>query len=374
MNQFAPSNPDERMDYLRLALVAGVGPKLLAALQERFDCPREVLQATLSQLGQTPRVGPKLASAIREASRSDLADRVVQHCQENQVRIVLPLDPDFPKLLSELADPPPLLFVRGDFDQADQMAIGIVGTRHPTHYGSQMADTLARGLSQAGLTIVSGLARGIDSVAHRAALQAGGRTIAMLGSSVTEIYPPEHDELAGQISSQGALVSETHPFAKPKAGVFPQRNRLISGISLGVIVVEAAERSGALITAQHAGEQGRDLFAVPGPITSRVSRGTNRLIRDGAILIQDAQDVIEHLGPMVSAVRVSSDRVVHHPSELMLNDQEQTVLQAIPNMATSVDKVIVQSQLPVPRVLSTLSVLEMRGLIQRCAGNCVIRR
>ena len=237
-----------------------------------------------------------------------------------------------------------------------------------------MAERLSKSLARYGITIVSGLARGIDAICHRGAIDSNGRTIAVLGSSVTDIYPPEHKELAEQVVEHGVLLSETHPFSKPKAGVFPQRNRLISGLSLGTIVVEAADRSGSLITARHAGEQGRDLFAVPGPATSRMSRGCNQLIRDGAILIQDAEDVIEHLGPLVEKAALGDGNVVHHPTELQLNEIENAVLQAIDSMPTDVDQVIAVSKLPVPRVLSTLSVLEMRGLIKRLSGRTVVRR
>ena len=237
-----------------------------------------------------------------------------------------------------------------------------------------VTEMLARGLSRSGLTIVSGLARGIDAVAHREALETGGRTLALLGSSVTNIYPPEHDQLAIDVAKQGAVISETHPFSKPKSGVFPQRNRLISGLSLGVIVVEAADRSGALITASHAGEQGRDLFAVPGPITSRMSRGTNKLLRDGAILVRDAQDVLDHLGPLVEAAQIAPGRSIHHPAELKLNEIEQKILQAVQVEPTDVDEIVVGTGLEVPRVLSTLSVLEMRGLIRRTSGRHFCRR
>lgn len=365
---------EDRQAFLQLALVNGVGPRTLAALFAHFGSATNVLGATLAQLGKVPRVGPKLSSLIRDASSSDLADRVAQHCQDNDVRILIAGDSDFPRLLTELADPPVLLFVKGHFQPSDQLSIGMVGTRHCTHYGRTMAERLSKTLARYGITIVSGLARGIDAVSHQGALDVSGRTIAVLGSSVTDIYPPEHAELAKKIVEHGALVSETHPFAKPKAGVFPQRNRIISGLSLGVIVVEAAERSGSLITARHAGDQGRDLFAVPGQANSRMSRGCNQLIRDGAILIQDAEDVIEHLGPLVERAKLSEEKIVHHPVELQLNEIEQCVLQAIDSSPTDIDQVIVKSNLPVPRVLSTLSVLEMRGLIQRPSGRTVVRR
>ncbi|MEQ1825962.1 MAG: DNA-processing protein DprA [Pirellula sp.] len=364
----------DRDAFIKLALVGGVGPKLIAALIEHFGSASEVLNASLSQLGQVPRIGPKLSTLIRDGSQSDLWDRVLSHCKDHGVEIILAGDPAFPRLLSELADPPIMLFVRGQFALADQLSIAMVGTRHCTSYGRTMGERISKTLARYGVTIVSGLARGIDAVCHRGAIDAGGRTIAVLGSSVTDIYPPEHRELADEIANHGVLISETHPFAKPKAGVFPQRNRIISGLSLGVIVVEAADRSGSLITARHAGEQGRDLFAVPGPATSRMSRGCNMLIRDGAILIQDAEDVIEHLGPLVEKADIGQGTVVHHPSELQLNEIEQAVLQAIESVPTDIDQIIVRSELPVPRVLSTLSVLEMRGLIKRPSGRTVVRR
>ena len=369
------SVPDEdRASFIRLSLVNGVGPRLLAGLIDHFGSATEVLKATLSQLGQVSRIGPKLSTLIRDSGSSDLADRVLQHCNEHGVRIIVAGDPQFPRLLAELPDPPVILFVRGTFEKADQLSIAMVGTRHCTNYGRTMAERISKSLARYGITIVSGLARGIDAICHLGAIESDGRTIAVLGSSVTDIYPPEHKELAEQVVEHGVLISETHPFSKPKAGVFPQRNRIISGLSLGTIVVEAADRSGSLITARHAGEQGRDIFAVPGPATSRMSRGCNQLIRDGAILIQDAEDVIEHLGPLVEKAALGDGQVVHHAAELQLNEIENAVLQAIDSTPTDVDQVISASKLPVPRVLSTLSVLEMRGLIQRLSGRSVVRR
>jgi len=365
---------EDRDAFMRLSLVNGVGPKLLAGLIDHFGSAEAALKATLSQLGQVTRVGPKLSTLIRDSSQGDLADRVFKHCSDNGIRMVLAGDAEFPRLLSELPDPPVMLFVRGTFHKNDQLSIAMVGTRHCTSYGRTMAERISKALARYGITIVSGLARGIDAICHRGAIESDGRTIAVLGSSVTDIYPPEHRELADQVAEHGVLISETHPFAKPKAGVFPQRNRIISGLSLGTIVVEAADRSGSLITARHAGEQGRDLFAVPGPATSRMSRGCNQLIRDGAILIQDAEDVIEHLGPLVEKASLGDGNVVHHATELQLNEVEQAVLQAIECMPTDIDQVISTSKLPVSRVLSTLSVLEMRGLIQRLSGRTVVRR
>lgn len=370
-----PEIPEEdRHAYLQLTLVPGIGPRMMSRLLDHFGSAAAVFEATLSQLGEVERVGPKLAVSIQDARRSGLVEKVIEHCQEHEIDLLYPNDSRYPHLLLQIANPPLLLYAKGCFSKSDELSIAMVGTRHATHYGRVMAERLARGLSSFGATIVSGLARGIDAVCHETALDSGGRTIAVLGSSIADIYPPEHKKLAARIAEQGLLLSETHPFALPKAGVFPQRNRIISGISLGVIVVEAADRSGSLITATHAGEQGRDVFAVPGPVISRTSRGCNQLIRDGALLIQDAQDVIEHLGPLAKSFQSATGLEVKTPSEMQLNDMEQAVLGAIESQPTDIDAVIARCGLPVPRVLSTLSVLELRGFIVRSSGRSVARR
>jgi DNA processing protein len=364
----------ERRAAIELALVPGVGPRLTGLLMAHFGSAQKILQARRQDLMQVERIGPRIAEAIASALDSNLADQVIHHCRESGVTMLLPSDPGYPAPLRNLPDPPRLLFQRGEVTAADGLAIAIVGTRHPTQYGLTMAKRLACELVHAGFTVVSGLARGIDAQAHRAAMEAGGRTIAFLGSSVTDIYPPEHEKLACQVAQCGALISETHPFSAPRAGVFPQRNRLISGQSLGVVVVEAAERSGALITASHAGEQGRDVFAVPGPVTSRASQGPLQLLRDGAILVRSAGDIIEHLGPLAKPTISAAGTTVHHPKELQLNEQETRVLQAVGTITpTDIDQIIVQTQLEVPRVLATLSVLEMRGLIRRSGGRLFVR-
>ncbi|MFN9602116.1 MAG: DNA-processing protein DprA [Planctomycetota bacterium] len=365
---------EDRHAYLQLTLVPGIGPRIMSRLLAHFGTASAVLGATLKQLGEVERVGPKLAISIRDSCTNGLVEKVLDHCLEHEIDLLYPNDGRYPHLLREIATPPLLLYAKGSFSKSDDFAIAMVGTRHATHYGRVMAERLARGLSSLGATIVSGLARGIDAVCHETAMNSGGRTIAVLGSSISDIYPPEHRKLAERIVEQGLLLSETHPFAQPKAGVFPQRNRIISGISLAVVVVEAADRSGSLITASHAREQGRDVMAVPGPAPSRTSRGCNQLIRDGAVLIQDAQDVVEQLGPVAKSFPSSSGLEVKTPAELQLNDVEQSVLGAIESLPTDIDAVIARSGLPVPRVLSTLSVLELRGFIVRSGGRSVARR
>ena len=274
-------------------------------------------------------------------------------------------------------DPPAILFAKGKLLPCDELSIAIVGTRHATRYGIKVADQLARGLALAGLTIVSGLARGIDAAAHRGALAVGGRTIGVLGGGLLKMYPPEHQSLADEICNSGAVVSESLPEQAPKSGSFPRRNRIVTGLSLGVIVVEAADRSGALISARLANEQGREVFAVPGRMTDRMSKGTNALIRDGATMVQSVDDVLEHLGPLPTAAQIEAPSgeslTIRSPAELKLNEQETLVLQLISEDATEIDWLIQRSELPAARVLSTVSVLEMRRLIRRVSGTAVVR-
>jgi DNA processing protein len=294
-------------------------------------------------------------------------------CRQNDITVLTQADPEYPRLLREIPDPPAVLFVKGALLANDALAVAIVGTRHATRYGLDQAERLAAGLARAGLTVVSGLARGVDGAAHRAALEAGGRTIAVLASGLLKIFPPEHQELSQAVTNHGAILSEAPPTREPLSGMFPPRNRLITGLSLGLIVVEAADRSGALISARHAMEQNREVFAVPGRIDSRMSRGCHGLIRDGARLVSSVDDVLEELGPLVEPARDRHGREVRHAAELQLNDQERQVLDAIEIDATSIDQVAASSGLPVQRVLATLSVLEVRRLVRRIGGNQVSR-
>jgi DNA processing protein len=235
------------------------------------------------------------------------------------------------------------------------------------------ADRLAGSLARVGFTVVSGLARGIDAAAHRGALAAGGRTIAVLASGLLEIYPPEHRQLADEVATCGYLVSEAPPRMAPISGAFPQRNRIISGLSVGTIVVEAPLRSGSLITSRHAYEQGREVFAVPGPVDSRMSHGCHALIKDGAKLVETVDDVLAELGPLVERIERDDGTTISQPAELTLNDIEQKILGAIEHQPTPVDRVAAACELPIHRVLSTISVLEMRRLVRRVSGTQVVR-
>jgi len=376
MNTVASENTEQEdlKSALRLSLVPGIGPRLYGELVAHFGSPAAVLAAGPSSLQEVPGVGYKLAREIIAAeNRTAEVDELIALCDKNQIRMLQRQQGDYPRALLEIYDPPNILYLQGEFQPADQLAIAIVGARHATNYGLNQAEKLARGLAQAGFTVVSGLARGVDAAAHRGALAAGGRTIAVLGGGLLQLYPPENIGLAQEVKAQGALVSEGHPLLEPKGGTFPQRNRIISGLSLGVIVVEAAFKSGALITAQMATEQNREVFAVPGRVDSRLSHGCHRLIRDGAKLVETVDDVLEELGPLAQPIRKADQQVVRHPAELKLNDQESKVLQAIEAQPTEIDLVVTKSGLPIARVLSTISVLEIRKLIRRVSGSQVAR-
>ena len=362
---------------LCLSMTPGVGPKSFRTLVESLDGAVNVLQTAPSVLREIPGIGPKLASAIAAASTSvDIRDEL-QRCHDHKIQLMGIQHPDYPVRLQEIEDRPSTLYCRGQLVPHDELAIAIVGTRHASNYGLRTAEKLARNLASAGFTIVSGLARGIDAAAHRGALSAGGRTIAVLGSGLLNMYPPEHGELSLEIATRGAVLSEYPSLQPPKSGSFPQRNRIVTGLSLGVIVVEAAERSGALISARHAMEQNRDVFAVPGQIDNRVSSGCHQLIRDGATLVTCVDDVIEHLGPLASPavanVAGQDQATILHPSELQLNEQEMLVLQSVQAEPTHVDVIVSTTGLEVHRILSTLSVLEMKRLIRRVGGSEVCR-
>lgn len=357
---------------VRLAMTPGVGPRTRANLIAAFGSAEAILNAGGQQLSSVDGVGPKLAAKLLIANEIDAEGELIR-ARESGIAALAISDPSYPKPLVEIHDPPGVLFKRGEWIEKDALAVALVGSRHATRYGLKQAERLAMGLVQAGVTVVSGLARGVDAAAHRGALKAGGRTIAVLAGGLLKIYPPEHKELADEVARSGCLISEAPPGMPPISGAFPQRNRVISGLSLGVVVIEAADRSGALISARHAAEQGREVFAVPGPVDSRLSRGCHALIRDGAKLVGDVEDIFEELGPLATGVPDGRGGELRSVAELKLNDIERRVLQAIATEPTEIDHVVAQSGVPVPRVLSTLSILEMRRLVRRVSGSLVAR-
>ena len=364
---------EDDLAALQLNLTPGIGPRLQQLLLGRFGTAREVFNASGKELLNVLGIGPKISAAISQYRTFDQARVEVAKAKEYGIQLLLRESPEYPSVLKEIPDPPMLLYVKGEIRPADALAVGIVGSRHCTHYGRSQAEKLARGLSRAGVTVISGLARGIDAAAHQGAIDGPGRTLAVCATGLLKLYPPEHKALADEVIRNGAMISESPLERGPNKGLFPQRNRIISGLSHGVIIVEASRKSGALHTARHAMEQGRDVFVVPGRLDSPASDGCHDLIRDGATLIRNVDDILESLGPMMEPVQTKAEHVVYTPRELNLSTQEQEILQLIDTASTSIDSVLDRASIESSRVLSTLTVLEMKRLIRRLPGSNVER-
>ena len=366
-------NETALLDRLRLQLVPGIGPRMLQLLLEHVGEAPEILAASRHRLLEVPRVGHGVADGIREAISRDRAREILARCQSEGITLIERGGELYSPLLEEIPDPPDLLYVKGQFELVDQVSVAVVGSRRCTAYGRRMCELLAGGLARAGLTVISGLAQGIDGVAHRAALAAGGRTIAVLATGVNRIYPPEHADLASEITRFGALVTEARLDQGPLPGLFPQRNRIISGLSLAVVVVEAARRSGALHTARHAIEQGREVLAVPGQVDSLASQGCHDLLRDGAKLVTCVDDVLEELGPLMQPLQVGSAPPIHIPRELSLDERERQVLSIVGPDPRHLDELLRSSPLDTPTTLAVLTALELRRLVRRLPGSLVVR-
>ena len=296
-------------------------------------------------------------------SRSDISpDSEMVMLSRHHVQALTWNDPSFPSRLKEIYDVPPLLYIRGTIDPADEWSIAIVGTRRASVYGRQVTERITTDLVHNRITIVSGLAHGIDSVAHRTALENGGRTIAVLGCGLDLVYPAENTRMAQQIIEQGALISEYPLGTKPRAENFPRRNRIMSGLSLGVVVTEAGEGSGALITANLALEQNREVFAVPGSMLSPASRGANRLIQDGAKLVTSTSDILEELNLTMIPQQLEMKEII--PA----NETESLLLKFLHNEPLHIDEVCRRSQLPIATVSSTLAMMELKGMVQQLGG------
>jgi DNA processing protein len=360
----ADSLSPELGERLALHLVPGLGPRLTGALLERFGSPAAALKATPAELRTIPHIGSQLAGDLHRAFQEvDIASEQAL-MERHGAHLVALGNPDYPTPLAQVVDPPDLLYFRGAWEPRDSNAVAIVGSRHATSYGRRIAERLAAGLVRAGYTIVSGLARGIDAAAHRGALQEGGRTLAVLAGGLSKIYPPEHTELARDVAQAGALISEAPMGLDPLAGMFPARNRLISGLSRGVVVVEAAERSGALITARHAADQGRTVFAIPGPVDSAASAGTLRLLRDGATLVRGVDDILEDLDGVAPGQRAAPTEA---PPELAATPRR--IWEFLAGAPRHLDEIGRELRLDVPQVTKELLILEMRKVVRRLSGN-----
>jgi DNA processing protein len=344
---------------------------------DAFGSARAILNADKSLLASVHGVGPKMAHVIETADDHVDIEDVFAWCAAKDVDILRRGQATYPAALEELDDAPPLIFSRGTILPRDTVAVAIVGTRHATAYGLQQTRRIAMDLARAGVTIVSGLARGVDTAAHRAALEADGRTIAVLGGGLGKIYPAENGALADDISQHGAVISEYAPMAQPRGGMFPQRNRIIAALGQATLVIEAPMRSGSLITARLASELGRSVGALPGQVNSRASQGCHHLIRDGATLIQHADDVLELLGPLSGDVSratvVDGGDAIRDGREMTLNELERQVLFAVETSGTAIDEVTLRSGLPASRVNAIVSILEMKRFVRRLSGQYVSR-
>jgi DNA processing protein len=369
---------DAKRFWLALNMVPGVGPGTFRKLLNHFGAPEQALSAPLAALLAVPGMHERVARAIVDAQWAERVERECETITAQQIQILTWDDDEYPPRLRAIFDPPPVLYARGRLDCLRDILIAIVGSRRATSYGRSVAETLSRELAVKGVGIVSGLARGIDSAAHHGALKGGGKTIAVLGCGVDVVYPPEHDRLAAAICEHGVLLSEFPLRTPPDRGNFPARNRIISGISLGTVVVEADLRSGALITADMALEQGRDVFAVPGNITSPSSRGANRLLKQGAQLVEHADDILHALsveiGQQISAAQPELPFQAPAPPSWSLTADEQRLYDLLsPSHPLHIDALTNQADLPSGVVSATLMMLEMKGAVKQQAGKMFVR-
>jgi DNA processing protein len=353
----------DRIYWLGFSLVPKIGPKSLARLLNGFGSLPAAWSASELQLRQAGLDGQALNNLLRVRSEIDL-DREIAKIERTGARFLTLTDDEYPTLLKTLPEAPPVLYIRGSLGAEDNRALSIVGTRKPTAYGRDAAYSLSKQLAARDVTIISGLAQGIDAAAHRGALDAGGRTIAVLGSGIDQLYPRENTGLAQEIAKHGALISEFPMGAPPEGRNFPRRNRIISGLSLGVLVVEAPEKSGALITAITAAEQGREVFAVPGNIFSQASSGTNRLIQDGAKLVMDVDDILDELKITHTAIEIRKTTEQIAPA----NPLEAQLVDCLSAEPLHIDEIVRMSGLSAAVVSSTLTILELKG-IARMVGH-----
>jgi DNA processing protein len=363
------SKPDHSEHALWLALtrIKGLGCISFKKLASHFADPTQSLSATAAELSAIEGIDRKAVDGLLAFTQWDEVEQEVQRAEEAGVKIIPFGSGIYPARLRSIADPPPCLYVKGEIRQQDDKAVAVIGTRSASHYGRRVARDLCRGLASLGFTVISGMARGIDGVAHDEALNAGGRTIAVLGSGVDRAYPPEHRKLYHRISENGAVISELPLGAPPLAFNFPARNRLISGLSAGVVVVEATEKSGSLITAAIALEQGREVFAVPGEVGSSRSRGGHRLIRQGAKLVENVDDILEEIAPQL----VARDRQPAALRTLPVDAQPEThkIFDLLQERSLHIDEVIEASGFSASRVSQILLELELQGFLKQLPGN-----
>lgn len=355
--------------WLALNMVVGVGRTLFHRLVQGLGSPREVFSAPKGELLRIQGVGEKVAGEIKHFDVDSASERELRLAEKEGVRILTLESPEYSPLLKSIYDPPPILYVQGKSLNTISLPLAVVGTRTPSEYGKLIAERLCLKLASAGFSIISGLARGVDTLAHKAALSAGADTIAVFGCGLGHTYPPENIKLRQKIAEQGVILSEFPIFMRPDRNNFPARNRILSGLALGTVVVEAAEKSGALITADFAMEQGREVFAVPGNITSIKSRGTNNLIKAGAKLVDSPESILEELLPAFGeSLRAKKESLGPN----LGNDQEIKIFSLLSLEGRHIDNLIENSNLSPAQVSSTLLQLELRGLVRQLSGKMYV--
>ncbi|MEN6330713.1 MAG: DNA-processing protein DprA [Smithella sp.] len=359
--------------WLALKSIAGIGNVCFPALIDHFGSLEAIFSASVAELQAVPAVTKKAATGIATFNNWDIINKNLYLTVNAGINIVTYQDELYPAKLLEIYDRPPFLFVKGNL-RNDDINISIVGSRLASTYGKYTTEKISRELALRGITIVSGLARGIDSAAHRGTLTAQGRTIAVLGSGLDIIYPPENKKLFAAICEKGAVVSEFPPGTPPRACNFPARNRIISGMSYGVVVIEAGEKSGSLITARLALEQGREVFAVPGSIDSAGSRGTNKLIKQGAKLIENTDDILEEILPQLERIKIPDTLPISGKEVCMdkkinnINSVDREIMVLLSNNRVHIDELINTTGLAPGDVLSSLMKLELNGIVQQHPG------
>jgi len=358
--------------WLALNLIPGIGATLFKRLLHRFESPETVFKAPTAELLKVEGLNEKVIEAIQKGPSNENVEKELFLIEAAGGRLITLRDEAYPIRLKEIYDPPPVLYIKGELKEEDELSISIVGSRKTSPYGRWITEKISQDLARQGVTVVSGMARGIDSVAHWGAISAKGRTLAVLGCGIDVIYPPENRNLFGKIAEQGAVLSEFRMGSLPEGGHFPKRNRIISGLARGVIVVQANMKSGSLITARYALDQGRDVYAVPGNVGAEMSRGSNWLIKQGAKLVESSEDILEEILPYWKK-EVNEIPRVCGPSPTLL-PEERSLFDLLGEEPLHIDEIIRKSGFDAGRVSSLLLDLEIKGLISQWPGKCFSRK
>jgi len=352
---------DDKKYWIGFNLIKGIGAVRMQALIQYFGDLEAAWRAAPAELAEA-RLGKTLIERVIQAREGVDLDKLWERIEKQGIKILTWQDESYPQRLKEIDQPPPVLYIRGNYLPDDLFAVAIVGTRRVTPYGRQITEELSAFLAANGITVISGLARGVDAIAHQSTLKAGGRSIGVLGSGVDKIYPPEHRGLAEQMMERGAIISDYAPGTPPDASNFPPRNRIISGLSLAVVVIEAGETSGALITSEFAAEQGREIFAVPGSILAPQSKGTNKLIQQGALPLLSVNDLMQAL----DLTRVGEHKAAR--KIIPADETEARLMNVLGNEPLHVDEIRNQSELPIEKVSAALALMELKGMVRQVGG------